>query len=221
MLKQWMTSVSLFLCLISLSVILTLNCRALYRLEMKWSKLSEQTGYPEEMILSNYDALIEYNSVFYHGDLNFPSLSMSEEGRIHFVEVKNIFVFFQAVLFPVSLLLSLAGIWLLHREKPRYLKWTACLMLGVPAVLCVGIALYWDKLFVLFHKLLFDNEYWIFNYRTDPIILFLPDSYFMHCAIMILALVLLSGMACLGLYKISVKRKNFLKYMCSSVSYKK
>ena len=205
--KQFITAISLALCLISMSVILTLNFRPLYQWEMKWSNLAEKTGVTEETILENYDTLIAYNSVFYKGELEFPTLPMSESGKIHFEEVKNIFVFFQAGLFPVSLVLVVLGAWLLRKEKPKYLKWAAYLMVGIPVVLGTLIGLYWDKVFVLFHKLLFDNDYWIFDYRTDPIILFLPDSYFMHCAIMILALVVFSSVVCLVIYRCCGKKK--------------
>lgn len=198
--KQLITAISLALCLISLSVILTLNFRPLYQWEMKWSNLAEKTGVSEEIILSNYDALIEYNSVLYTEELQFPTLPMSESGKIHFEEVKNIFVFFQAVLFPVTLAIVVLGAWLLRKEIPQYLKWAAYFMIGIPAVLGTLIGLYWDKVFVLFHKLMFNNDYWIFDYRTDPIILFLPDSYFMHCAIMILVLVVFSSVVCLLIY---------------------
>ena len=203
--KQWITAISLALCLISLSVMLTLNCRQLYLWEMKWSNIPGRTGVSEETILENYDTLIEYNSVFFKGELKFPTLPMSESGKVHFEEVKNIFVFFQAGLFPVTFALTLLGAWWLRKEKPKYLKWAASLMIGIPAVLGALIGLYWDKVFVLFHELLFNNDYWIFDYRTDPIILFLPDSYFMHCAIMILALVVFFSMMCLILYRYKQK----------------
>ena len=205
--KQFMTAISLALCLISLSVVLTLNFRPLYKWEMKWSKISEKTGVSEEVILENYDALIEYNSVFYKGELEFPTLPMSESGKIHFEEVKRIFVFFQAGLLPVTLALVILGAWLLRKEKPKYLKWAAGLMVGIPALLGALIGLCWDKVFVVFHELLFDNDYWMFDYRTDPIILFLPDSYFMHCAIMILVLVVSSSVLCLLGYRHYNKKK--------------
>ena len=205
--KQFVTAISLALCLISLSVVLTLNFRTLYQWEMKWSKIAEKTGVSEDVILENYDALIEYNSVFFKGELKFPTLPMSESGKIHFEEVKRIFVFFQAGLLPVTFVLVVLGAWLLRKEKPKYLKWAAGLMIGIPTLLGVLIGLCWDKVFVVFHELLFNNDYWIFDYRTDPIILFLPDSYFMHCAIMILALVVSSSVLCLLSYRYCNKKK--------------
>ena len=66
----------------------------------------------------------------------------------------------------------------------------------------------WDKVFVWFHQLLFRNDYWIFSADSDPIILFLPDGYFMHCAVMIAGLFLLGGAACLAACALSGRRKS-------------
>ena len=60
---------------------------------------------------------------------------------------------------------------------------------------------------MIFHKLFFDNDYWIFDYRTDPIILLLPDEFFMHCALMIFGGVLLGAIVCLVSYMVLRKRR--------------
>lgn len=200
-LKHFLTALSLTLCIISAAVIITLNFRPLYYMDMDFYNLPEVTGYSEEEIRANYDTLIAYNSVFYQGELEFPTLPMSEEGRIHFVEVKRIFVFIQAVLFPLSLLCSLAGICFLKQQKPAYLKLTSVLNLALPAVLGILIAINWDRFFVLFHKLFFNNDYWIFDETTDPVITLLPDGYFMHCALMILGILIASSILCFILYR--------------------
>ena len=54
--------------------------------------------------------------------------------------------------------------------------------------------------FVLFHELVFSNDYWIFYYDLDPIILYLPEDFFMLCAMLIVLLVLLSALAMLAAY---------------------
>lgn len=200
-LKHFFTALSLTLCIISTAVIITLNFRPLYYVDMKFYNLSEMTGYPENEIRANYDTLIEYNSVLYQGELAFPTLPMSEQGRIHFIEVKRIFVFIQAVLFPLSLIGSLTGIYFLKRQKPAYLKLTSVLNLALPAVLGTLIAMNWNRFFILFHELFFNNDYWIFDEVTDPIITLLPDGYFMHCALMILGIIILSSILCFVIYR--------------------
>lgn len=200
-LKHFFTALALTLCTISAAVIITLNFRPLYYMDMDYYNLSENTGYPEKEIRENYDALIDYNSVFFRDALDFPTLPMSEEGRIHFVEVKRIFVFIQAVLFPLSLIGSLLGIYFLRHQKPSYLKLTSFLNLALPALLGILIALNWDQFFVKFHELFFNNDYWIFDETTDPVITLLPDGYFMHCALMILAIIFLSSLLSFILYR--------------------
>ena len=199
--KHIFTAICIALCLISLSVVLTLNFQTLYYMDVKLMDLPEKTGYTEEEIRENYDTLIEYNSVFYQGELEFPTLAMSESGRIHFEEVKNVFVFFEAMLFPITFLFSAVCIFLLRKEKPLYLKLASYFMVGIPAVLGAFIAINWDRVFVLFHELVFRNDYWIFDPAKDPVINILPDAFFMHCAILILLFVVLFSVLCMQIYK--------------------
>ena len=55
--KQLLTALCMTLCIISLAVILTLNFRPLYYFDIDYFHLEENTGYSEEIIRSNYDAL--------------------------------------------------------------------------------------------------------------------------------------------------------------------
>lgn len=101
------TGISGFLFCLSLSIVLILHFRPLYVQEIKDQELSSLSSMSETEILEQYDALIHYNSLFYRGELHFPSLPMSEEGRIYFSEVKKIFdaiqlllIFSAATFFP-------------------------------------------------------------------------------------------------------------------------
>lgn len=103
------TGISGFLFCLSLSIVLILHFRPLYVQEIKDQELSSLSSMSETEILEQYDALIHYNSLFYRGELHFPSLPMSEEGRIHFSEVKKIFdaiqlllIFSTATFFPLA-----------------------------------------------------------------------------------------------------------------------
>ncbi len=194
--------------IISLSVVVILNCRWLYYLDMNLLDIPAQSGFSAETVRENYDALITYNSMFFSGELEFPTLPQSESGRIHFEEVKVIFVFFQKAAM-VTGLLAIAGMWLLRRERPkRYLKYTGILTLVLPAVIGAAIAVNWDRVFVVFHELMFDNDYWLFDAALDPVILILPDAFFMHCAVGIVGLVMAGAAACLLGYRISRKPKS-------------
>ena len=121
---------------------------------------------------------------------------MSEPGRIHFEEVKEIFNLFKYLAIG-GVIVSAAGIWLGARRKEyRYLKLTSIFTVVLPAVLGLLIALNWDWVFVTFHHIAFDNDCWLFDPATDPVITILPDAFFMHCALLIFGCVVAGSVVC-------------------------
>ena len=188
--------------LISAAVTLTLSCRCLYRSDMKHLHLSEEMGYSGEEILANYEELIDYNLSPFHTRLEFPTFPMSEEARIHFQEVKVIFQGFLCVLIVSGVGYLIGAFILIRRTEWRFLKYTGICSLVIPIVTGILIAVNWDWAFETFHELVFANDYWLFDPVTDPVILVLPDEYFMHCAVMIIVLVVAGALGCLGWYQI-------------------
>ena len=191
-------SIFLMLWIISLAVVLTLNFRPLYYFDVDYLGICASSGLDEEVIRRNYDVLIDYNGIFSQEELEFPDLSMSESGRIHFQEVKHIFVGLQWLLIADSAVCAVLLIRHIRRKSYAFLKLTGIITVVIPAVLGALIALNWNWVFVTFHHIAFDNDYWIFDEVTDPVITMLPDTFFMHCALMILALVMLGAAACLA-----------------------
>ncbi|MGN0203815.1 MAG: TIGR01906 family membrane protein [Coprococcus sp.] len=202
----------LILCLfiISVSVTVTLNFRPLYYADIHLLNIQETSGRSEEDIRANYDALIDYNRLFNHAPLSFPTCTMSESGRIHFEEVKHIFDLFGWMAI-ITLPLVIAGV-ILTRIWHRYL-WiglAGIFSIVLPVLLGIMIAVNWNYVFVTFHQLVFNNDYWIFDETTDPVITILPDTFFMHCALMIFALVIICSIFCLFICRyLSKKRNNY------------
>lgn len=199
-------SLVLSLFIIGVSVVGTLAFRPLYYADVKGLHIAETSGYSEEEIRENYDALIDYNMAWKDGELSFPTLPMSENGKTHFEEVKEIFdVFKYFALFGG--ILGAAGIVFMAKKKEyRYLKMTAIISCGLPVILALLVAVSWEQVFVLFHKLFFRNDYWIFDSTTDPVILLLPDEFFMHCALLIFGGILFGAAVCTAFYLI-IRRK--------------
>ncbi|MCH5272093.1 MAG: TIGR01906 family membrane protein [Lachnospiraceae bacterium] len=199
-------SLVLSLFIIGVSVVGTLAFRPLYYADFKGLHIAETSGYSEEEIRENYDALIDYNMAWKDGELSFPTLPMSENGKTHFEEVKEIFdVFKYFALFGG--ILGAAGIVFMAKKKEyRYLKMTAIISCGLPVILALLVAVSWEQVFVLFHKLFFRNDYWIFDSTTDPVILLLPDEFFMHCALLIFGGILFGAAVCMAFYLI-IRRK--------------
>ena len=190
-------SLLFMLLFISFSVAVTLNFRPLYYFDIQYLDIEAYSGLEEEVIRKNYDVLIDYNSMFYDGELEFPSLVMSESGRIHFQEVKNIFVGLQYLLIVDFLVCAALLAYKIRKKSFAFLKLAGIVTIVVPAALGGLIAWNWDWVFVTFHQIAFNNDYWIFNAVTDPVITILPDTFFMHCALLILLLVILCAVVCL------------------------
>ncbi len=209
MLFQFLLGLMLCLLIIAGAVTGVLHFRLLYYLDISFLHIDELSGLDRPVIIRNYDALIDYNNLFNHQPLAFPDLAMSETGRIHFEEVKTVFDLFGWI-FIILLPLVVIGIVIARRSKRRaYLRVAGILGLLIPAGLGLCIMLWWDKVFVIFHELVFNNDYWIFDETTDPVITILPDTFFMHCAIMILLIVVIGSIICLVFSRKKKKRQNY------------
>lgn len=192
---------------ISLAVVITINFRPLYYMDIDFLNIDETSGFDKANIIENYNALIDYSSPFFQEELIFPSLAASESGLFHFVEVKNIFTAFY-ILGAITLILGIIIIVQKARNKDfSYLLVSAITAIVLPNLLGLFMSLDFDRTFYLFHKLFFNNDYWIFDPVTDPVITILPDTFFMHCAIMIILLVLLFSITFFIIY--FWKRKYF------------
>lgn len=183
---------------ISLGVVIVINFRAFYEWEIGWLGIDVSSGLSKEVIMENYNALIDYCSPFFNGPLAFPTLTASESGIVHFEEVKRIFIFFYWMI-PVTGIL-LTGIIIYKRKKQdfSYLLISSLTCIILPIVVSLACMINFDKTFVLFHQLFFNNDYWIFDPTTDPIITVLPEEFFLHCAILIVVIVVLGSITLFG-----------------------
>lgn len=198
--KQMILSVVLTIFIITGSITFTLNFRILYYHDITALKIEQTSGLSRKTICENYNSLIDYNSVFSREPLKL-TMKMSKEGRIHFQEVRKIFYAVQ-ILLGISFLCSLfLGFRQMKQKNYHFLKTTSILTLTIPLITGVTVSLFWNKAFVLFHKLLFSNDYWIFDPCFDPIINILPDTFFFHCTVMIILLILAGSGTCFLLYK--------------------
>ncbi len=195
--KNILTSLCLALFIISAAVTITLNFRPLYYHDISALKIEETSGFSKKVIKDNYDELIDYNQFFRSGKLKL-TMPMSKEGRIHFAEVKRIFVCVE-ILCIVTLILSC---FLIKRQIAGrnfdFLKSASIMTVLLPSVVGILCAVNWDAAFILFHKIMFQNNYWLFDEATDPVIMILPDEFFLHCAVMIILLIFIGSLLCMG-----------------------
>ncbi|HHT88663.1 MAG TPA: TIGR01906 family membrane protein [Clostridiales bacterium] len=196
---------------LSLGVVFTVNFRPLYYLDVKLLNIPEISGYPKEIIIENYNALIDYSSPFYKGDLIFPSLEASSSGIQHFKEVKEIFIYFY-LLSAVSLIAATAIIIYKSRKRDfNYLAVSSITAVILPVIAGLLVSIDFDTTFLIFHRLFFDNDYWLFDPITDPVINILPSAFFLHCAILIIAVILLGSLVMYLVY-LHLKKHSGIKY---------
>ena len=194
---------------ISLGLILAINFRPLYYANIRWFDLDQSSGLSIHDIKANYNALIDYCSPFYHGVLKFPSLSTSASGLSHFEEVKVIFNFFYITFLISTLFLLSVIVWKKKRNRYHYLKVSAITSIVLPIITLIACSIDFDTTFVIFHKIFFRNDDWLFDPVTDPIITLLPDVFFLQCALIIVFVVLV-GSLILFLYYCHQKKKNYV-----------
>ncbi|HAT4794460.1 TPA: TIGR01906 family membrane protein, partial [Clostridioides difficile] len=169
----------------------TVGFKQLYYFDIDYLNISELSGLSEDDIKLNYDYLIDYNLNKNVSEFKLPTLKSSPQGKIHFEEVRNIFQNINK-LAKLLLVVFLVGIILSVKNKNiKILKTTSITLIIMPLLLTVPILLNFEKSFIIFHKLLFRNDYWIFNPNLDPVINILPEEFFFHSGMMILILILL------------------------------
>lgn len=156
----------------------TVGFKQLYYFDIDYLNISELSGLSKDDIKLNYDYLIDYNLNKNVSEFKLPTLKSSPQGKIHFEEVRNIFQNINK-LAKVLLVVSLVGIILSVKNKNiKILKTTSITLIIMPLLLTVPILLNFEKSFIIFHKLLFRNDYWIFNPDLDPVINILPEEFF-------------------------------------------
>ncbi|RSU07388.1 hypothetical protein CBF30_09070 [Vagococcus entomophilus] len=196
----------LFLFLIALVITITINFYPLYVVDSHVMNLADSAGLTQKQLLLNYKELMHYLNWPFQKVLKLSNFTMSNAGRQHFVDVKRLFLFNYFIL---GITAVPAGFFLRDCLKSKRLwRLIRPFQIGsaVPFLLGFIMILGFERFFVLFHELLFSNDNWVFNPATDPIILVLPEDYFMHC--FILAFVLFEGLMLGGvvLGKKSMKR---------------
>lgn len=196
------------LTLLTLSITLTINARWLYQWDIQHLKLLNYTSLSEKELLTNFDQLMRYLNLPWIAELQLPDFPVSASGALHFYEVKRLFLLNYGV-FLVSLIPSILYIRHLIRNKRL---WTLIqpfkIAVGVPLIIAVVMAMGFDRFFVAFHGVFFNNDAWIFNPATDPIINVLPEEFFLHSFILFFVLLEIFFILQIVIGKYALKKLN-------------
>lgn len=172
---------SIFLFFLAFAIAFIINFTPLYSWDITYLGIEKVVGLSKDMLMENYRILLHYLNFPWVKELVMPNFPSSESGLLHFYEVKRLFMLDYAVLL-ISGVLSFAFI---RKKKKEGRIWEMVGPLRIfavlPLLLLFLLVMNFNRLFVTFHELFFNNDAWIFDWRTDPIILALPQEFFMHC----------------------------------------
>ena len=194
---------------ICISVSATVLLRPIYYFDIEYLEIPQKSGVSEDACKLNYDTLIDYNLIGGDEELIFPTLKMSETGRIHFEEVKDIFINMQIIsLVSLSALLG----WYIYIKKRGarsenclWMNYTFPVTMTLAMTVALAMVIDWQWAFTTMHQIFFDNDYWIFNPYTDPVIRILPEEFFLHCGLVIVILTMVQIAVLRMLYRRIVK----------------
>lgn len=188
-LKNSLGLLAIFLFILSFAIAFTINFTPLYAFDVDFLNIPERTGLSKEVTLDNYRVLMNYLNLPWVETLSMPHFPSSESGLFHFYEVKRLFLLDYSILIVSSIL---SFLFLKNKKKTNTLYeliQPTRIMIVLPLMILFLIFINFDELFTTFHHIFFNNDAWLFDYRTDPVILALPQEFFMHCFIMVIAIV--------------------------------
>ena len=173
---------------ISTIIKFTVGFKQLYYFDIEYLNIPVLSGLSKEDIKKNYDYMIDYNLDKDNKEFELPSIKSSENGKFHFEEVRNIFKI-------IGLVINILN------KNIEFLKTTSKALIVIPLILMLPIVVNFEGSFVLFHKIMFNNDYWIFDPNLDPVINILPEEFFFHAGLMILILIIIASLTNYLIYR--------------------
>lgn len=178
--------------ILTISIGLPIYIRPFYYLQIKSLGLEEYSGYTLTQIITAYDSVLNYLTLPFT-KFSVGELPYSNEGYLHFKDCKALFMlnFYGLVIsLAITILLSVLN----KKGKISLIKfkgfnpafYSSIIALVIPLTLGTIAVINFDVAFKLFHTILFPGkDNWLFDWRCDPIILLLPEEFFMACGIFI------------------------------------
>ena len=199
---------------ITFSIALPIYIRPFYYAHVEALDMAEEYNVDKEDIIDAYDEVLDFLTKDGR-EFGTGFLAHSEEGKGHFEDCKVLFDLNKyAFIISVSLIVLLffldkLGIVTLAKPKGLPLSYYAGVgTLTLFGALGIVVAKDFQSAFTVFHKIFFPGkENWLFNPYEDPIILFMPQEFFMDCAILICASILVISIAFIAR---GIRNKNLL-----------
>lgn len=188
------------LLLLSSAIFLTLICQPLFVFQVQFIDTQLLLGLTHEQVIMNYNILLQYLLNPFEQVLVMPDIVTSVQGAWHFHEVKQLFLLNHCVLILTAIIqFKWLTIKRIEKEILFLLDWYTRIK-WVPLISAILIAVMFNTAFTFFHQVLFRNDAWVFNPVKDPIILALPESFFLACFIIVIVIIQLGHFMFYQLY---------------------
>ena len=177
--------------LLSLSILLTIYLAWLvYPLEISWLHLTSRVPFQPQTIQHNFNVLMDYLTNPLNQALKMPDFPSSASGIHHFAVVKGLFHLAQGVAIVTLPIFYLFWKEVIQKGFLSLYRRGLLIMLSLPLVLAlVGIFIGFEQFFTLFHQILFvGDDTWLFDPAKDPVILILPEDFFLHAFLLFFCL---------------------------------
>lgn len=204
-----LVSISLIFVLL-ISTLMVTNSKFIYNFSVDKFQLEVRGGIAKNDIESNYSYIVDYIlGKEKSAEFKLPTLEYSEDGAVHFYEVRKLFDLakISAVILFLALILSI-GIYYINFRDLKLLKYTSLTLMFVPVFTALVASSNFNFFFTIFHKIFFNNNKWLFDPLTDPIINILPEEFFALCAALIVLITIVIGLILFIFYKILQSNKN-------------
>lgn len=189
--KTKITFVGSLLFLLSLAILLTIYLAWLvYPLEISWLHLTSRVHFQPQIIQHNFNILMDYLTNPFSQVLAMPDFPSSASGIHHFVVVKGLFHLAQGVALVTLPLFLLFWKQVIRKGFLSLYRRGLLFMLSIPLVLgLIAVFIGFDQFFTLFHQILFvGDDTWLFDPAKDPVILILPETFFLHAFLLFFCL---------------------------------
>ncbi|MFS9142690.1 TIGR01906 family membrane protein [Streptococcus infantis] len=189
--KTKFTFVGSILFLLSLAILLTIYLAWLvYPLEISWLHLTSRVPFQPQTIQHNFNVLMDYLTNPLNQALEMPDFPSSASGIHHFAVVKGLFHLAQGVAVVTLPIFYLFWKQVIQKGFLPLYRRALLIILSLPLVLgLVGVFIGFEQFFTLFHQILFvGDDTWLFDPAKDPVILILPENFFLHAFLLFFCL---------------------------------
>ena len=176
---------------LSLSILLTIYLAWIfYPLEIEWLNLTDRVFLKSETIQYNFHILMNYLTNPFSQILEMPDFRSSAAGLHHFAAVKKLFHLVQLVAVATLPCFYFFVKKIVKKDfLPLYRKSILTLVLLPLIIGLVGVLIGFEQFFTLFHQILFvGDDTWLFDPAKDPVILILPETFFLHAFLLFFGL---------------------------------